>query len=755
MQSETEPTMTYSVKNDNKHDTTDERRPADGKDDCRLHSPTKRHLEQADGSLATSSPFTESSTPPYLQWRESLRTLLDDSDGVKLFRKYLDHEQSMDYLNFWLACEGLKNNAHDSDAKKSANLIRIIYRKFIRGHLAGQAVQTETRKAVEENVDAAVASVNVHVFDDAQMQMEEFLNRHLYPNFLQSDLYLNYIQSMNVKGEESEDSGSCCGLGSATLATVDENEVLESVQRLPLTAYHLKTTQKRRALGWKRGEPFVGSNPSEQSSLYAMYAPCVTVSVQDSELQSLSSDAHTDDTMSLTDSSVDNFSVTSKKYLKHARRNASQNRESNLYVPLPLRPEMRKPHDPKLQAAEFAALLIAKLEVVKRSQENRSKLESKFDEIEKSTAEVSHASTFDALLKMTNPEEMDHQSILDAHVDRVWNDPPVSCRLVDRRSLGSFTSHHRQRFRERDLSSDLSTDSGTVRDYVTPGSSDSMVKAHHRLEACEGRTKDVGTRRTSVRSCGDHGGLAASAFPINANEKYANFGVRSWMNNHTVSDKDSSIRHRKSSSSSSLQNSQGKMKKPNWLEHSLPCQPLAQDPNMPMLPPPNTTAQLEEARRRLEDDTQARLTRSKSGFPLKEKMHPEVQKARTLPTRSSIMCDVTAGGDTGFNKKMNRKTGSTAANPSSLFNANENNDVTAILYCLQGESVPYLTKIAGKNVTLGQFKTLLSKKGRFRYFFKTANNELEIGVVNVEITDDNAILPLWEGKVCAQVHVME
>lgn len=35
-----------------------------------------------------------------------------------------------------------------------------------------------------------------------------------------------------------------------------------------------------------------------------------------------------------------------------------------------------------------------------------------------------------------------------------------------------------------------------------------------------------------------------------------------------------------------------------------PAQPFAQDPSMPLLNPPNTTSQLEEARRRLEEESQ-------------------------------------------------------------------------------------------------------------------------------------------------------
>lgn len=39
----------------------------------------------------------------------------------------------------------------------------------------------------------------------------------------------------------------------------------------------------------------------------------------------------------------------------------------------------------------------------------------------------------------------------------------------------------------------------------------------------------------------------------------------------------------------------------------------------------------------------------------------------------------------------------------------------------------------------------------YRYFFKTECEDLDMKVIQEEIMDDNEILPLWEGKVMAQV----
>ncbi|KAK4475597.1 hypothetical protein MN116_000630 [Schistosoma mekongi] len=71
----------------------------------------------------------------------------------------------------------------------------------------------------------------------------------------------------------------------------------------------------------------------------------------------------------------------------------------------------------------------------------------------------------------------------------------------------------------------------------------------------------------------------------------------------------------------------------------------------------------------------------------------------------------------------------------------------------QSESMDnFQTKLSNQSMlTLGQFKQLIAKKGVYRYFFKKPNDEFGTGVVHEELTSDNAILPLWEGKVVARV----
>ncbi|XP_022244834.1 axin-1-like [Limulus polyphemus] len=101
-----------------------------------------------------------------------------------------------------------------------------------------------------------------------------------------------------------------------------------------------------------------------------------------------------------------------------------------------------------------------------------------------------------------------------------------------------------------------------------------------------------------------------------------------------------------------------------------PTQPIALDPSMPVLPPPDTATQLLEAKRRLEDEAHLKCGKNKLNKKILSNHHP-------------------GSGYSG--------------------------EFTIIGYYFSGESVPYRTKLPGKNVTLKQFKTLLSRKGNYRY----------------------------------------
>nr|CAH8829549.1 unnamed protein product [Trichobilharzia regenti] len=73
-------------------------------------------------------------------------------------------------------------------------------------------------------------------------------------------------------------------------------------------------------------------------------------------------------------------------------------------------------------------------------------------------------------------------------------------------------------------------------------------------------------------------------------------------------------------------------------------------------------------------------------------------------------------------------------------------DDTKIIYHIDDEETPYLVKLAvcPNTVTLGDFKNALNRPN-YKFFFKSV--DADFGVVKEEITDDDARLPCFNGKV--------
>ncbi|XP_041133702.1 axin-1-like isoform X2 [Polyodon spathula] len=136
-----------------------------------------------------------------------------------------------------------------------------------------------------------------------------------------------------------------------------------------------------------------------------------------------------------------------------------------------------------------------------------------------------------------------------------------------------------------------------------------------------------------------------------------------------------------------------------------PSHPFIQDPTMPPNPAPNPLTQLEEARRRLEEE-------KKRVAPLQAKQRHRTQKKQ--PCESLVV---------------------------------------AYYFC--GEPIPYRTSVKGRVVTLGQFKELLTKKGSYRFYFKKVSDEFDCGVVFEEVREDDAILPIFEEKIIGKVEKID
>ena len=159
---------------------------------------------EPEGSTANSPPFSENSTPPHLRWAENLNFLLDDSDGVALFKEYLESEHgSSDELNFWFACQGLKCKANAGDV---SNLIKVIFKTYVRFDKV-KCISKDTKRDITERL-ANKAKFNSCIFNEAQTEVEAYLRDVSYPAFLNSDVYVQYVNNYVDSPKSSHSSGS-------------------------------------------------------------------------------------------------------------------------------------------------------------------------------------------------------------------------------------------------------------------------------------------------------------------------------------------------------------------------------------------------------------------------------------------------------------------------------------------------------------------------------------------------------------------
>ncbi|KAF5293498.1 hypothetical protein FQA39_LY02983 [Lamprigera yunnana] len=741
------------------------------------------------------TPCDNPSPPACLRWSYSLYTLLEDPDGIELFRRYLQSEgrPHADALDFWFACKGLRKQ---KEPERVQQLIKAIYRRFFLK--SALPIKDELRREVgrcvksSPNLDPPVA-----LFDEAQAQVETLISTTTYPNFLKSEMYLSYIQTAQYPAvgsiefsSDSSSSGSAvstrelqniaAGVG---LPTLHEDMEYITSSSAPLshtpgtgclsTGYHtpnmgaprltkdiLLATQRRRAFDVRpKPETFAGMFLYRGVGAHAVYNSYNPVSRQDSELQSLSShsDARTEsDNMSLTDNSVDGkpLSRSSRRQTsmlsKQVQEQAALNKETNMHqAVIPRTQRMDTRQYQATDPSTFAPILIEKLEKVKKEQESQELLNRKLlegdvvNQGDDKMRNVQSAELANAIREKLLMEDDNDQDILDQHVSRVFSDltPSRSPGFVSPRPYSPSRNRWAQeqytwtRRKDKDVFSTFSGDSGNVHDF--PENFDhkmNMVKSKSMNEYGDEKfvRGSCGRRSSSKKTINDltdSGVSVVSDTPpvsmvVKDNRVLAwvmesdRAGRSSGYTHSEMSGKHS--RHRKAYSGSRSSS----MERTNAGNNLGPAQPFVADPNMPPLSLPNTSIQLEEVRRRLEDDVRTTRFRQKSS----NKYLPEVTQSSQSTLRKSIR---------------------TKTSPLPVATATQE-ESTTVVFSFCDEQFPYRTKIPGRHITLNKFKEYLPKKGNYRYFFKTECEELGNQVIQEEVSNDFDIVPLFEGKIMAQ-----
>ncbi|NXU91089.1 AXIN1 protein, partial [Xiphorhynchus elegans] len=754
-----------------------------GKSDVVRNETSTATPRRSDLDLGYEPEGSASPTPPYLKWAESLHSLLDDQDGINLFRTFLKQEDCADLLDFWFACSGFRKlEPCVSNEEKRLKLAKAIYKKYILDNngIVSRQIKPATKSFIKDCV--MKLQIDPDMFDQAQTEIQCMIEDNTYPLFLKSDIYLEYTrtggESPKIYSDPSSGSGTGKGLP-GYLPTLNEDEEWKCDQEAEpeasrdsapssrLTQKLLLETATQRAASARRyseGREFRHGSWREPVNPYYVntgYALAPATSANDSEQQSMSSDA---DTMSLTDSSVDG--IPPYRLRKQHRREMQESAKANGRVPLPHIPRTyRMPKDIHVEPEKFAAELINRLEEVQKEREAEEKLEERLKrvraeeegedaDISSGPSVISHkmpsAQAFHhfapryaemgcAGMQMRDAHEENPESILDEHVQRVMKTPGCQSPGPGRHSpkprspesghlgklsgtLGTIPPGHGKHATKSGMKLDapnlyhhkhvyhhihhhsMMKPKEQIEAEATQRVQNSFawnVDSHNYATKSRNYSENLGMAPVPMDSLGYSGkasllskrnvkktdsGKSDGAnyeMPGSPEDVERNQKILQWI----IEGEKEISRHKKTNHGSSgakkqLPHDMGRplsIERPvtvhPWVSAQLrnvvqPSHPFIQDPTMPPNPAPNPLTQLEEARRRLEEEE-----KRAGKLPLKQRLKPQ------------------------------KRPGSGASQPCE-------NIVVAYYFC--GEPIPYRTLVKGRVVTLGQFKELLTKKGNYR-----------------------------------------
>ncbi|XP_059340569.1 axin-1 isoform X2 [Ammospiza nelsoni] len=795
-----------------------------GKSDVVRNEMSTATPRRSDLDLGYEPEGSASPTPPYLKWAESLHSLLDDQDGINLFRTFLKQEDCADLLDFWFACSGFRKlEPCVSNEEKRLKLAKAIYKKYILDNngIVSRQIKPATKSFIKDCV--MKLQIDPDMFDQAQTEIQCMIEDNTYPLFLKSDIYLEYTrtggESPKIYSDPSSGSGTGKGLP-GYLPTLNEDEEWKCDQEAEpeasrdsapssrLTQKLLLETATQRAASARRyseGREFRHGSWREPVNPYYVntgYALAPATSANDSEQQSMSSDA---DTMSLTDSSVDG--IPPYRLRKQHRREMQESAKANGRVPLPHIPRTyRMPKDIHVEPEKFAAELINRLEEVQKEREAEEKLEERLKRVraeeEGEDADISsgpsvmshkmpsaqafhhfaprYAEMGCAGMQMRDAHEENPESILDEHVQRVMKTPGCQSPGPGRHSpkprspesghlgklpgtLGTIPPGHGKHATKSGMKLDAANlyhhkhvyhhihhhsmmkPKEQIEAEATQRVQNSFawnVDSHNYATKSRNYSENLGMAPVPMDSLGYSGkasllskrnvkktdsGKSDGAnyeMPGSPEDVEKNQKILQWI----IEGEKEISRHKKTNHGSSGAKKQlaHELVRPlsierpvtvhPWVSAQLrnvvqPSHPFIQDPTMPPNPAPNPLTQLEEARRRLEEEE-----KRAGKLPLKQRLKPQ------------------------------KRPGSGVAQPCE-------NIVVAYYFC--GEPIPYRTLVKGRVVTLGQFKELLTKKGNYRYYFKKVSDEFDCGVVFEEVREDDTILPIFEEKIIGKVEKID
>lgn len=773
-----------------------------------------------------------SPTPPYQKWAESLHSLLDDQEGIQLFRNFLCQEGCADLLDFWFACSGFRKTSQE----KRAKLAKAIYRKYIidGSGIVSRQIKPATKSFIRDCIGKP--HPDPAMFEQAQTEIQAMMEENTYPLFLKSDLYLEYTRTGGESPKPNPSDQSPSSGPAATvpgyLPTLTENEewrcggVREEEDDRDdgecsdtpagrLTHSLLMQTAPQRAVVNRRRPESREYRPWREpvNPYYANlgYARAPTTSANDSEQQSMSSDA---DTMSLTDSSIDG--IPPYRFRKQHRKEMHESAKANGRVPLPHIPRMyRMPKDIHVEPERFAAALISKLETVLRDREAQERLEERLkrvrleeegDDADSSmtTSMSSHsiplsmppsfpplygarysettpagATTYGGLVAMDDSHEDDPESILDEHVQRVMKTPGCQSPGAANSTLGGG--------RHSPPKSSRSPDGGTGPPHYPPhrGVPSAGGKGLHHKQAYHHRVRDTQE---------EAGSRSQANFlwngEVGRSRNYADGAGASTLEGMGYSSKGSTLSRRggkKSDPSGKGEESGRAVDAPGPLEDmernmernqkilqwmmegdalrhkksshggstsgSRRTGTSSESPRPTSVERPGAVHPWVSAQLRNNPSSMSPAIPPSSSQV--QPSHPFIQDPAMPPNPAPNPLTQLEEARRRLEEERRRAAAQQAKQRHKSTKRVERCENMTVAYYFCGEPIPYRTSVKGRVVTLGQFKELLTKKGHYRFYFKKVSDEFDCGVVFEEVRDDDAILPIFEEKIIGKVEKVD
>ncbi|XP_074866937.1 axin-1 [Carettochelys insculpta] len=792
-----------------------------GKSDVIKNETSTATPRRSDLDLGYEPEGSASPTPPYLKWAESLHSLLDDQDGINLFRTFLKQEDCADLLDFWFACSGFRKlEPCLSNEEKRLKLAKAIYKKYILDNngIVSRQIKPATKSFIKDCV--MKLQIDPDMFDQAQTEIQCMIEDNTYPLFLKSDIYLEYTrtggESPKIYSDQSSGSGTGKGLP-GYLPTLNEDEEwkcdqdteedtsLDSAPSNRLTQKLLLETATQRATSTRRyseGREFRHGPWREPVNPYYVntgYALAPATSANDSEQQSMSSDA---DTMSLTDSSIDG--IPPYRLRKQHRREMQESAKANGHVPLPHIPRTyRMPKDIHVEPQKFAAELINRLEEVQREREAEEKLEERLKrvraeeegedaDISSGPSVVSHklpsahvlhhfAPRYSEMgcagMQLRDAHEENPESILDEHVQRVMKTP--GCQ-----SPGPGRHSPKPRSPE-------SGHAGKLQGTIPPGHGKHSAKSGMKLDAA-----NLYHHKHIYHHIHHHSGMKpkeqieaeASQRVQNSfawNVESHNYATKARNYAETLGMAPNPAESLGYSGKASLLSKRNVKKtdsgKSDGASYDMPGSPEDVERNQKILQwiiegekeisrHKKTSHGSSGAKKQLAHDMPRPLSieRPVAVHPwvstqlrnVVQPSHPFIQDPTMPPNpapnpltqleeaRRRLEEEEKRAGKPPPKQRLKpqKRPGTGAPPPCESI-------VVAYYFC--GEPIPYRTLVKGRVVTLGQFKELLTKKGNYRYYFKKVSHEFDCGVVFEEVREDEATLPIFEEKIIGKVEKID